>query len=123
MELANFAPPSLSMGGGGTAAAAGAAGAGGGGGGGGSSSSRARLVWSPELHTRFIQAVHVLGVNSAVPKTILALMQVGVSVGRVGGREYGEGGRGAKSLADYFPLPLIEAPPLRPNANACRWTA
>ena len=33
--------------------------------------SRARLNWSPELHGRFLAAVQHLGVNSAVPKTIL----------------------------------------------------
>lgn len=33
--------------------------------------SRARLNWSPELHGRFLAAVQHLGVNTAVPKTIL----------------------------------------------------
>jgi two-component response regulator (ARR-B family) len=37
---------------------------------------RLRLVWSAELHTRFLNAVHHLGVNAAVPKTILQLMNV-----------------------------------------------
>ena len=32
---------------------------------------RSRLTWSPELHGRFLAAVQHLGVNTAVPKTIL----------------------------------------------------
>jgi len=35
-----------------------------------------RLVWTPELHHRFMNAVQHLGVNNAVPKTILQLMNV-----------------------------------------------
>ena len=34
-------------------------------------SARARLNWSHELHGRFLAAVQHLGVNTAVPKTIL----------------------------------------------------
>jgi SHAQKYF class myb-like DNA-binding protein len=37
---------------------------------------RSRLVWTAELHTRFLNAVHHLGINTAVPKTILQLMNV-----------------------------------------------
>lgn len=39
-------------------------------------SKKPRLVWTPELHARFMQAVQHLGVNHAVPKTILKLMNV-----------------------------------------------
>ena len=37
---------------------------------------RSRLVWTPELHERFMNAVNHLGVKHAVPKTILQLMNV-----------------------------------------------
>ncbi|GAX75188.1 hypothetical protein CEUSTIGMA_g2632.t1 [Chlamydomonas eustigma] len=37
---------------------------------------RLRLVWTPELHHRFMTAVHQLGVNNAVPKQLLQLMNV-----------------------------------------------
>ncbi|KAI5062563.1 hypothetical protein GOP47_0023102 [Adiantum capillus-veneris] len=37
---------------------------------------RARLVWTPELHKRFIEAVAHLGIKNAVPKTIMQLMNV-----------------------------------------------
>lgn len=39
-------------------------------------SKKPRLVWTPELHARFMHAVQHLGVNHAVPKTILKLMNV-----------------------------------------------
>mmetsp|Transcript_4739 Transcript_4739/g.8114 ORF Transcript_4739/g.8114 Transcript_4739/m.8114 type:complete len:385 (-) Transcript_4739:367-1521(-) len=44
--------------------------------GGGRSSKKPRLVWTTELHQRFLNAVNHLGVKSAVPKTILQLMNV-----------------------------------------------
>ncbi|CAK0787242.1 hypothetical protein CVIRNUC_010459 [Coccomyxa viridis] len=37
---------------------------------------RPRLVWTAELHARFMNAVNHLGVKNAVPKTILQLMNV-----------------------------------------------
>lgn len=37
---------------------------------------RPRLVWTPELHKRFVDAVTHLGVRTAVPKTIMQLMNV-----------------------------------------------
>ena len=49
------------------------------GGGTGSSSKqpkKPRLVWTPELHMRFMNAVNHLGIKNAVPKTILQLMNV-----------------------------------------------
>ena len=52
----------------------------GGGGGGGDSVVRAtkrlRLVWTPELHHRFMIAVHQLGVNHAVPKVLLQVSNI-----------------------------------------------
>ncbi|KAG9395458.1 Myb-like DNA-binding domain [Carpediemonas membranifera] len=38
--------------------------------------SRRRLVWTKELHERFISSVGQLGIKSAVPKSILQLMNV-----------------------------------------------
>jgi len=37
---------------------------------------RTRLVWTPELHERFVQAIKVLGLNQAMPKTVLQVMNV-----------------------------------------------
>lgn len=39
-------------------------------------SKRPRLVWTPQLHKRFIEVVAHLGVKNAVPKTIMQLMNV-----------------------------------------------
>lgn len=35
-----------------------------------------RIVWTQQLHARFVAAVHKLGVNEAVPKAILKLINV-----------------------------------------------
>ncbi|KAI3772659.1 hypothetical protein L6452_03849 [Arctium lappa] len=55
-------------------------GGGGGGGGGGDEPARTlkrpRLVWTPQLHKRFVDAVAHLGIKNAVPKTIMQLMSV-----------------------------------------------
>ncbi|KAJ0723456.1 putative transcription factor MYB-HB-like family [Helianthus annuus] len=58
-------------------------GSGGGGGGGGEeanssvrTSKRPHLVWTPQLHKRFMDVVAHLGVKNAVPKTIMQLMNV-----------------------------------------------
>ncbi|KAK1321244.1 Two-component response regulator ARR14 [Acorus calamus] len=40
------------------------------------SSKRARLVWTPQLHRRFVDVVGHLGIKNAVPKTIMQLMNV-----------------------------------------------
>lgn len=52
----------------------------GGGGGGGDEPARTlkrpRLVWTPQLHKRFVDAVGHLGIKNAVPKTIMQLMSV-----------------------------------------------
>lgn len=37
---------------------------------------RPRLVWTPALHERFVDAVQKLGVKTAVPKSIMKLMNV-----------------------------------------------
>eukprot|EP00850_Spirogloea_muscicola_P013613 SM000093S24424 [mRNA] locus=s93:195063:198358:- [translate_table: standard] len=42
----------------------------------GRQSKKSRLVWTAELHSRFMNAVNHLGVKHAVPKTILQLMNV-----------------------------------------------
>ncbi|KAI3694639.1 hypothetical protein L1987_77607 [Smallanthus sonchifolius] len=39
-------------------------------------SKRVRLVWTPQLHKRFVEVVAHLGVKNAVPKTIMQLMNV-----------------------------------------------
>ncbi|PIN25296.1 hypothetical protein CDL12_01962 [Handroanthus impetiginosus] len=42
----------------------------------GKTSKKARLVWTPKLHKRFVDAVAHLGLKNAVPKTIMQLMNV-----------------------------------------------
>jgi len=37
---------------------------------------RPRLVWTPQLHRRFVDVVSHLGIKNAVPKTIMQLMNV-----------------------------------------------
>ncbi|GMG98279.1 hypothetical protein Nepgr_000119 [Nepenthes gracilis] len=37
---------------------------------------RSRLVWTPQLHKRFVDVVAHLGIKNAVPKTIMQLMNV-----------------------------------------------
>ncbi|KAF9595523.1 hypothetical protein IFM89_000611 [Coptis chinensis] len=37
---------------------------------------RARLVWTPQLHKRFVDVVGHLGIDNAVPKTIMQMMNV-----------------------------------------------
>ncbi|KAI3892630.1 hypothetical protein MKX03_023249 [Papaver bracteatum] len=39
-------------------------------------SKRVRLVWTPQLHKRFVDVVGHLGIKNAVPKTIMQLMNV-----------------------------------------------
>lgn len=60
---------------------AGGGGSGGGGGGNGVDEpartlKRPRLVWTPQLHKRFVDAVAHLGIKNAVPKSIMQLMSV-----------------------------------------------
>jgi SHAQKYF class myb-like DNA-binding protein len=40
------------------------------------SSKKVRLVWTPQLHKRFVEVVAHLGIKNAVPKTIMQLMNV-----------------------------------------------
>jgi SHAQKYF class myb-like DNA-binding protein len=40
------------------------------------SNRRPRLVWTPQLHKRFVDVVAHLGIKKAVPKTIMELMNV-----------------------------------------------
>ena len=45
---------------------------------------RPRLVWSPALHSRFVDAVTHLGIKAAVPKTIMqARHACAMTAGRV----------------------------------------
>ncbi|XP_076908013.1 transcription factor MYBC1-like [Bidens hawaiensis] len=37
---------------------------------------RPRVVWTPQLHKRFVDAVAHLGIKNAVPKTIMQLMSI-----------------------------------------------
>ncbi|MCI33705.1 two-component response regulator ARR12-like, partial [Trifolium medium] len=37
---------------------------------------KARVVWTPALHRKFVAAVNQLGIDKAVPKKILDLMNV-----------------------------------------------
>ncbi|KAK3004009.1 hypothetical protein RJ639_017896 [Escallonia herrerae] len=37
---------------------------------------RPRLVWTPQLHKRFVDVVAHLGIKNALPKTIMQLMNV-----------------------------------------------
>ena len=41
-----------------------------------SGSKKARVVWSVEMHQQFVSAVNILGIDKAVPKRILDLMNV-----------------------------------------------
>jgi two-component response regulator (ARR-B family) len=54
----------------------GAPGAGQSGGSSGGGSKKPRVVWSAELHQQFVNAVNQLGIDKAVPKRILDLMNV-----------------------------------------------
>lgn len=38
--------------------------------------SKKRLVWTPELHERFVRAIDMIGLNHAVPKTLVTIMNV-----------------------------------------------
>ncbi|KAH6558047.1 hypothetical protein KP509_1Z080900 [Ceratopteris richardii] len=56
--------------------ATGSSGCGAGGSSGARTLKRPRLVWTPQLHKRFVDAVSQLGIKNAVPKTIMQLMNV-----------------------------------------------
>ncbi|XP_050381689.1 transcription factor MYBC1 [Argentina anserina] len=102
---------------------------------------RPRLVWTPQLHKRFVDAVAHLGIKNAVPKTIMQLMSVdgltrenvashlqkyrlylkrmqGLSAGTGGG---GGGGGAADAATDHLfassPVPAHFLHPGRPNSE------
>ncbi|KAJ8770378.1 hypothetical protein K2173_014991 [Erythroxylum novogranatense] len=104
---------------------------------------RPRLVWTPQLHKRFVDAVAHLGIKNAVPKTIMQLMSVdgltrenvashlqkyrlylkrmqGLSSG--GGNGGGAGGGGLGTATDAATDHLFASSPvpphfLRPNSD------
>ncbi|WCJ28726.1 Homeodomain-like superfamily protein [Euphorbia peplus] len=108
---------------------------------------RPRLVWTPQLHKRFVDAVAHLGIKNAVPKTIMQLMSVdgltrenvashlqkyrlylkrmqGLSSGGGGGANGGSGGGLAASsdaATDHLfassPVPAHFLHPGRPNSE------
>mmetsp|Transcript_24530 Transcript_24530/g.68262 ORF Transcript_24530/g.68262 Transcript_24530/m.68262 type:complete len:405 (-) Transcript_24530:340-1554(-) len=42
----------------------------------GNASKKQRVIWSPEMHQQFVNAVNQLGIDKAVPKRILDLMNI-----------------------------------------------
>ncbi|KAA8517909.1 hypothetical protein F0562_015383 [Nyssa sinensis] len=104
---------------------------------------RPRLVWTPQLHKRFVDAVAHLGIKNAVPKTIMQLMSVDgltrenvashlqkyrLYLKRMQGLSNGGGGGGGGGLAaggdpatDHLfassPVPAHFLHPGRPNSD------
>ncbi|KAK8705403.1 hypothetical protein V6N13_049006 [Hibiscus sabdariffa] len=105
---------------------------------------RPRLVWTPQLHKRFVDAVAHLGIKNAVPKTIMQLMSVdgltrenvashlqkyrlylkrmqGLSGGSGGGANGGSGGASADPATDHLfassPVPPHFLHPGRANSE------
>uniref|UniRef100_A0A5B7A3R0 HTH myb-type domain-containing protein n=1 Tax=Davidia involucrata TaxID=16924 RepID=A0A5B7A3R0_DAVIN len=104
---------------------------------------RPRLVWTPQLHKRFVDAVAHLGIKNAVPKTIMQLMSVdgltrenvashlqkyrlylkrmqGLSGGGGGGGGGGLAGGGDPATDHLFassPVPPHFLHPVRPNSD------
>ncbi|KAE8694732.1 CIP111-like protein [Hibiscus syriacus] len=99
---------------------------------------RPRLVWTPQLHKRFVDAVAHLGIKNAVPKTIMQLMSVdgltrenvashlqkyrlylkrvqGLSGGSGGGANGGSGGAGLGASADPATDRLFASSPVPPH--------
>lgn len=70
---------------------------------------RPRLVWTPQLHKVFEEAVQKIGVNKAVPKTI---MQVCMDAGGVCEDSQFEGGNSiiSSSTAGHWQSPLPFTP-------------
>uniref|UniRef100_A0A7N0UN09 HTH myb-type domain-containing protein n=1 Tax=Kalanchoe fedtschenkoi TaxID=63787 RepID=A0A7N0UN09_KALFE len=88
---------------------------------------RPRLVWTPQLHMRFVEVVSHLGLNNAVPKTIMQMMNVdGLTRENVAShlqkyrlylkRQSGEGTVLSDQLfsSDPFPQHLRHQPPQPP---------
>ncbi|OMP09343.1 hypothetical protein COLO4_05571 [Corchorus olitorius] len=99
---------------------------------------RPRLVWTPQLHKRFVDAVAHLGIKNAVPKTIMQLMSVdgltrenvashlqkyrlylkrmqGLSGGGGGGAAGANGGAGGGASADPATDHLFASSPVPPH--------
>ncbi|KAE8653852.1 CIP111-like protein [Hibiscus syriacus] len=99
---------------------------------------RPRLVWTPQLHKRFVDAVAHLGIKNAVPKTIMQLMSVdgltrenvashlqkyrlylkrmqGLSGGSGGGANGGSGGAGLGASTDPATDHLFASSPVPPH--------
>ena len=99
---------------------------------------RPRLVWTPQLHKRFVDAVAHLGIKNAVPKTIMQLMSVdgltrenvashlqkyrlylkrmqGLSGGSGGGSAGGGGGGGGLAASDPATDHLFASSPVPPH--------
>lgn len=82
---------------------------------------RQRLVWTPQLHKRFVDVVARLGIKNAVPKTIMQLMNVeGLSRENVAShlqkyrlylnRLTTEGGGGPSSSDNLFSSTMMQMP-------------
>ncbi|KAK9055514.1 hypothetical protein SSX86_026597 [Deinandra increscens subsp. villosa] len=91
---------------------------------------RPRLVWTPQLHKRFVDAVAQLGIKNAVPKTIMQLMSVDgltrenvashlqkyrLYLKRMQGLSSGNGGGGFGSGGDPVTDRLFASSPVPPH--------
>ncbi|KAJ7298274.1 hypothetical protein O6H91_16G075500 [Diphasiastrum complanatum] len=85
---------------------------------------RPRLVWTPQLHKRFVDAVAHLGIKNAVPKTIMQLMNVeGLTRENVAShlqkyRLYLKRMQGASSDGPPTSDPLFNSTPIPPGLAA-----
>ncbi|KAL2632001.1 hypothetical protein R1flu_016687 [Riccia fluitans] len=84
---------------------------------------RPRLVWTPQLHKRFVDAVGHLGIKNAVPKTIMQLMNVeGLTRENVAShlqkyRLYLKRMQGLSSEGPSASDPLFASAPIPPSLN------
>ncbi|KAL8154076.1 hypothetical protein V2J09_011836 [Rumex salicifolius] len=82
-----------------------------------------RLVWTPQLHKRFVDVVSHLGIKNAVPKTIMQLMNVeGLSRENVAShlqkyRLYLKRMQGLSNEGPSSSDPLFASTPIPPNLN------
>ncbi|CAM6086783.1 unnamed protein product [Calypogeia fissa] len=85
---------------------------------------RPRLVWTPQLHKRFVDAVGHLGIKNAVPKTIMQLMNVeGLTRENVAShlqkyRLYLKRMQGLSTEGPSASDPLFASTPLPPNLTS-----
>lgn len=85
---------------------------------------RPRLVWTPQLHKRFVDAVGHLGIKNAVPKTIMQLMNVeGLTRENVAShlqkyRLYLKRMQGLSTEGPSASDPLFASTPLPPNLSS-----